>query len=318
MQIYLAPMEGITNYIYRSALDRWFPGVNRYFTPFISAQKNLNKKQDRDVNPQNNPNMKVIPQLMAHRAEDVLEMQALLKERYGYNEINLNQGCPSQTVVSKNHGSGFLRDVENMERYFDELFQKADFPISVKTRLGVEDVSEWDAILAVYQKFPFSEIIIHPRTTRDQYAGKPRMEAFSEGLERLSGKSICYNGDIVTLADYVAIKEAYPNLEKVMIGRGLLKNPMLLKAIENYEKTGLCDESISHEDWANLYGMMKQIRDVMQETFSGDAHVLAHLKELWGYLAGLFPENKKEIKSLKKSRKLAEYDAVVQLLFQGK
>ena len=316
MKIYLAPMEGITNHIYRSALDAHFPGVDRYFTPFISATANLNKKQDRDVNPQNNIGMDLIPQLMAHTVDAVLHLQALLQERYGYSEINLNQGCPSATVVSKDHGSGFLRDVERLDRYFEELFDRADFPVSVKTRIGVESEEEWDAILEVYRRYPFSEIIIHPRTTRDQYQGKPRLEQFARALEVLDASRICYNGDVYTIEDYQAIKAQFPQVDKVMIGRGILKNPMLvseIKAFEAGEKYAL-----NHEDWMALAAMMQQIRDVMQQTFSGDAHVLAHLKELWGYLAGLFPDAKKEIKSLKKSRKLAEYDAVVRLLFSDK
>ncbi len=317
MELQLAPMEGITSHIYREALNRYFPGIGRYYTPFISACHNLNSKQDRDVHPKNNEGMVLVPQLMAHKVEEVLELQALLKERYGHSEINLNHGCPSKTVIGKNHGSGFLRDVENMDRYLEELFEKADFPISVKTRIGVEDEAEWDAILAVYKKYPFSELIIHPRTTRDFYSGAIHYEAFEKGLEELSCP-VSYNGDINTLEDYIRIRKRYPKLEKIMIGRGLLKNPTLINAIAAYEQSGAVDYQMTHEDFMNMKAMMQQIRDTMQILFSGDAHVLAHLKELWGYLSLSFPENKKEIKMLKKSRNLAEYDKVVQLLFAGK
>lgn len=318
MHIYLAPMEGITSDIYRRALNKYFPGVTKYFTAFISAAKNLNAKQDRDVNPINNEGMELVPQLMAHRVHEVLELQALLKERYGYTEMNLNQGCPSGTVVSKNHGSGFLRDVANMDLYFEELFQKADFPISVKTRIGVESPEEWQAILDVYKKYPFSEIIIHPRTTRDQYSGSPRMDAFELAMEQLPVEKLCYNGDINTLEDYIRIREAYPSLDRIMIGRGILRNPMLLSAIARYEEAGDATYAPTKEDWLALQNMMKQIEMDMQKSFSGDAHVLAHLKELWGYLQNLFPESKKEIKMLKKCRKLGDYEQVVQLLFNRK
>jgi len=317
MKLYLAPMEGITSDAYRRALNANFPGIDRFFTAFISATHNLNYKQERDVNPANNVGIPLVPQFMAHTVESVLEMQQLLNERYGYSEINLNQGCPSGTVVSKNHGSGFLRDIKVMDEYFAELFEKATFPISLKTRIGVEDESEWGAILDVYKKYPFSEVIIHPRTTRDQYAGHPRLEAFERAMEELS-VPICYNGDINTLEDYIRIKERFPNLECMMIGRGILRNPMLLNAIRQYEKTGKAEYQPNHEDWMQLKAMMKEIRDTYQATFSGDAHALAHLKELWGYLAVSFPDAKKEIKSLKKSRNLADFDAAVQLLFINK
>ena len=113
MEFYFAPMEGITGYIYRNAHQKFFPGMDKYFTPFLSPNENraLNPKEKKDILREHNIDLYVTPQILTNRADFFLRAARELKEEYGYEEVNLNLGCPSGTVVSKGKGAGFLGDL---------------------------------------------------------------------------------------------------------------------------------------------------------------------------------------------------------------
>ena len=167
MKIYLAPLEGITNYVYRKALFECFDGFDKYFIPFIRAKQNLNLsgREKKDLLPENNEGMYAVPQILTKKAGDFIRTVELLSE-YGYQEVNLNLGCPSKTVVTKGCGAGFLDRPEELERFLDEIFAKCNIQISVKTRLGMEDASGFPELMKLYNKFPMKELIIHPRVQK--------------------------------------------------------------------------------------------------------------------------------------------------------
>lgn len=222
MKIYLAPLEGITNYVYRKALFTCFDGLDKYFVPFIRAKQNLNLsgREKKDLLPENNKGMYAVPQILTRKAEDFIRTVELLKE-YGYREVNLNLGCPSKTVVTKGCGAGFLEDPGELERFLDTVFEKCDMKISVKTRLGMENASEFSELMKVYNKFPLEELIIHPRVQKDFYKNTPNLSAFAEAFVQ-SRNPVCYNGDIFCVEDYRRIREKFPELGAVMTGRGVL------------------------------------------------------------------------------------------------
>ena len=153
MQIYLAPMAGITGYIVRNAFHSGFGCIDKYFTPFIPAAKRMNNKILRDIDPANNQGIRLIPQLISNQSEEILDMTGQLKE-FGYDEININLGCPSGTVANKKRGSGMLQDPEELDIFLKGIYEKADVPISVKTRIGFNDIDAWPRILEVYAKYP--------------------------------------------------------------------------------------------------------------------------------------------------------------------
>ena len=189
MQFYLAPLEGITGYIVRNAFAHHFPYIDKYFTPFFPAAKKMNKKIMRDLIPENNPGITLVPQLMLNDAEDLRMMGAQL-EQMGFTTVNLNCGCPSGTVVSKRRGAGILVDPDELDRFLENAFDICPLSISVKTRIGMESEDEWEKLCKIYARYPFEELIVHPRVRSDFYNNLPRLDAFSYAVEMIGFHSV--------------------------------------------------------------------------------------------------------------------------------
>ena len=224
MKIYLAPLEGITGYTYRRALYNCFGGFDKYFIPFIlpNQKGHLSTREKKDIMPENNEGMYAVPQILTKNAEDFIQTAETLQE-YGYNEVNLNLGCPSKTVVTKGRGAGFLDRPDELDKFLDEIFRKCDMKISIKTRLGMDDPEEFEDLLTIYNKYPLEELIVHARVQKDYYKNTPRLETFGEAVERAKSP-VCYNGDIVTAKDCTRLQDMFPTLDCIMTGRGTLKN----------------------------------------------------------------------------------------------
>lgn len=302
MKLYLAPMEGITGYIFRNAYIKHFGGADRYFTPFI-ANKRLSTKEIRECSPENNEGIELIPQILTNREEDFIDIARQLREHFGYEEINFNLGCPSNTVVAKNRGSGFLRQLDSLDRFLEYVFDNSDCRISVKTRIGVEDSEQWGRILKMYNQYPLTELIVHPRRQIDGYKGTPNMEAFDMAYE-ICNCSICYNGDVNTVEDYNKIIDKYPNISAVMCGRGMLYNPGLFDEIRG---NGSMDK-------ARLLGFVEDIYLGYREIMSGDINTLYKMKELWGFVSVNFDNPQKVYKMIKKCNNCKDYEALVMSL----
>lgn len=307
MKIYLAPLEGITNYVYRKALFECFDGFDKYFIPFIRAKQNLNLsgREKKDLLPENNEGMYAVPQILTRKAEDFIRTVELLGE-YGYEEVNLNLGCPSKTVVTKGCGAGFLDRPEELERFLDEIFEKCDIRISVKTRLGMEDASGFSELMKIYNKFPMEELIIHPRVQKDFYKNTPDLDRFTEAFAT-SKNPVCYNGDIFCVDDYRRICERFPELGAVMTGRGTLADPALARELRGGERLTKVEFRKFHD----------QVYQTYREEVSGDRNVLFKMKELWFYMGPLFTNNKKYLKKIKKSEKCIVYEGAVAELFSN-
>lgn len=123
MKIYAAPMEGITGYTWRNTHHELFPGLDRYYAPFVVANQTLHfkTKEKKDIDPANNKDITLIPQIMANKADEFLwaarELHSL-----GYDEVNLNLGCPMATVVTKKKGSGFLAYPEELDAFLEKIY----------------------------------------------------------------------------------------------------------------------------------------------------------------------------------------------------
>lgn len=299
MKLYLAPMEALTGYVFRTAYNKFFGDADRYFTPFIASKK-LNSKEKNDVIPEHNVSMEVVPQILTNKAEEFCYIANRLKEYYGYDEVNLNLGCPSGTVVAKNRGSGFLRVLPELRGFLDVIYAKSNTKISIKTRIGVEDGKSFYDIIQLYNDYPLSELIIHPRCQKQGYTGKPHLDAFKIAVDN-SKHSLCYNGDINSVEDYNRIREMFPTVEKIMCGRGLLANPGLFGEIKGKEKID--------KDTIRLFA--KEICEGYKEIMSGDRNVLFKMKELWIYLSRNFDEPDKIIKKVRKAESLVAYEAAL-------
>lgn len=301
-QLYLAPMEGITGYIFRNAFVRHFGGADKYFTPFI-ANKKLSSKEIRECCPENNQGISLVPQILTNREDDFILIARELKERFGYEEVNFNLGCPSNTVVAKNRGSGFLRELDRLDQFLEYIFENVDARISVKTRIGVEDSDDWARILEIYNRYPLSELIIHPRKQVDGYKGKIDLEAFRLATQ-ISRHRLCYNGDINTLQDYNTIINDYPMVSAVMCGRGIISNPGLFNEIRGMKP------SSPQELLAFVDDIYRGYCDIM----SGDTNTLYKMKEIWGFVSCNFENSDKVYKRIKKCNSCRDYEALIMSL----
>lgn len=309
MKFYLAPMEGITGYIYRNAYHKYFHNVDKYFTPFITphTKRCLNAREKNDILPEHNEGMKVIPQVLTNQAEDFVEIARTLQE-YGYDEINLNLGCPSGTVVSRKRGAGFLAYPKELELFLDEIFAKLDMKISIKTRIGKEESWEWEDLLSIYNKYPLEELIVHPRLQVDFYKGKPDWQAY-ELAEAESKNPLCYNGNIFTVQDYEELLAAFPKMEAVMVGRGAIANPQLISVMQG---------ETAKTDKARIKAFHDEVCAGYAQSFSGDRNVLFKMKELWFYMGQIFEDSEAHLKKIKKCQSLSQYQLVVDSLFAEK
>ncbi len=331
MKLYLAPMEGITNHIYRRAWHRHFGPADRYFAPFLT-NIGLNHKELADLLPENNKGMELVPQILTNRPEIFLELAETLRS-LGYTEVNLNLGCPSGTVTAKGRGSGFLRDPRALDEFLEKIFARCPLRISVKTRIGYADEAEWPPLWELLSRYPFSERIIHPRLRSDFYRGPVRIESFAHayrsaqtqiaaaagipasppyapasppapsGIARPSACP-CYNGDIFTHADFQAITTRFPALPAVMLGRGLITNPGLARELRGQPPMKA----------AQLRGFLEELEAGYRAVMSGDKNVLYRLMEVWSYLSNSFDEPEKIRRRIRKAANLAEYEQIIKEL----
>lgn len=307
--IYFAPMEGITKYIFRNAYEHYYGGITKYFAPFISPADNcdMNPKEQRDVLPENNKVGYLVPQILANKSVHFNACALRLKEM-GYKEINLNLGCPSGTVTAKKKGSGFLAYSETLDAFLSDIYEfayKNDLEISIKTRVGYNDTEDWERLVEIYNTYPIKELIIHPRIKTDMYKGSPRMECFDYAFMHSKNKLI-YNGDIFTPSKLKTIDNKY-NCEAIMLGRGLLNDPELILKINNPNKDFEKDKFLAfHDELFNEYNKI----------MSPEKNVLFHMKALWVHWVNAFPDKPKECKAILKSNDFSEYRIAIKKLLK--
>lgn len=306
MKFYLAPMEGITVFVYRNAYASLFGEMDKYFTPFIMPnQKRIFRTRElRDVLPEHNEGLYVVPQILTRKAEEFQKTAEKLKEM-GYQEVNLNLGCPSKTVVSKGKGSGFLKDLDELDDFLDQIFERVDLKISVKTRIGMFDPEEFEEILEVYNRYPLHELIIHPRVQEEFYNGHVHMDVFEDAFQK-SVNPVCYNGDILLPDDVRNLSEHIPDLEAAMIGRGILRNPALVCQIRGGEK--LTKEK--------LFALHDMVYEGYQQYISGEKNVLFKMKDFWSNPIQMLTNHKKYAKKIRKAQRLSDYEKIIRLLYE--
>ena len=300
MRYYFAPMEGLTDSIYRRAHHKYFSGVDRYYMPFLSPtiHRSLTHREDRELPMADREAFAAVPQVLTKVADDFLWAAQVCQER-GYEEVNLNAGCPSGTVVSKGKGSGMLRDLDGLDRFLDAIFKDSVLPVSVKTRLGLEHPDEFPAILNIYNQYPIQELTIHPRVRKQFYNGDVDKEMFRYAAQN-SKNPLCYNGDLTSMEQIDAIAAEFPQVEAVMIGRGLVADPGLL-----------CGGT----DVAALEQFMNALLEEYTVSFGGSRNAMFRLKENWGLLHTRFEGVDKLWKKLRKTTDLEEYKSITAEIF---
>ena len=342
MLYYAAPMEGFTDRVWRQTHQKWFGAkgaADRYYAPFISPPENrvLIKKKMAELAPAANPGAPVIPQLLAKDGELAAWMIGQLRA-LGYTEVNLNLGCPAGTVTAKGKGSGFLAHPDELAAFFDEVFSDAavrngEFLVSVKTRIGKNEVEEWPELMQVYNRYPIHELTVHPRIQKEFYKGTPHLDVFADILKE-SRNPVVYNGDLFTVEKVKEFREKFPTVGTVMIGRGLIRNPALAEMILQ-EETEACTDRLENgvrifeadgqlqtqgnRNKGDILPRIREFHDALfehyRETMSGDRNLLFRMKDLWSYMLAEVPDSEKLAKKIRKSQHVPEYLAAVEEVF---
>ena len=306
VKYYMAPLESVTTWIYRKAHAKIYGRLDKYFIPFLEPheKRDFKTRELQEILPEHNENIYAVPQILTNRSEGFIKLAKALKD-WGYEEINLNLGCPSKTVVTKGKGSGFLAKPEELERFLTEIFDalSGEIKISVKTRIGKEDPEEFPALLELFNKYPMEELIIHPRVQKDGYGNVPRLELY-ELAEKQSVNPLCYNGNLYTREQIRNFAERFPGTERLMLGRGFLRDPGLL-----YNE-GKDSKDIFEKFWA----FHDLVYEGYQERNMGDRNVLFKMKELWSYQVYQFSEPERLFKTFKKVQDCNEYEQMIRNL----
>ena len=298
MKVYFAPMEGLTDRLYRDIHNKFFPGVDCYYTPFFSPtmHHSLTHKEARELPLAQEIPVCTIPQILTKSPEDFLWMAKLCADR-GYTEVNLNAGCPSGTVTAKGKGAGMLANTEELDIFLEQIFANAPLPISIKTRIGVQSPEEWPAILEVYNRYPVKELTVHSRVRKAFYEGNVEEDCFRYGADH-SKNPLCYNGDLCSLDDISRVEKAYPQVQAVMVGRGLIARPDML-----------CGEKANSQ---KLIAFYEELLQAYLTAFGGSRNAMFRLKEHWHYLLPCFAGSDKLGKKLRKTTDLEEYRTISQ------
>ncbi len=301
MEFYFAPLEGVTDAIFRRVHRKHFPSVSRYYTPFFSptVHRALTPREARELPPADALDVQVVPQLLTKSAEDFCWMSGVCKD-LGYKQVNLNLGCPSGTVTAKGKGAGMLADLQALERFLDGIFQNSALPISIKTRLGMKDPEEFYSLLELYNRYPIIELTVHPRVRADFYNGKPNMELFDYAVQNSKNKLI-YNGNLCTCSQIDEFSRHHPTVGAVMIGRGLIADPALL-----CERKATGDQLKAYHD---------ELLEEYLSAFGGSRNAMFRLKEHWHCMLQRFDADDKLKKRLRKVTDLSEYRAITAELF---
>lgn len=304
MVIYFAPLEGVTDVVYRRTHHACFGGVTKYFIPFLSPTQTLTftSKEQKAVSPVENAGIPVVPQILTKHAEHFLWMANILHD-VGYNEVNLNLGCPSGTVTAKGKGSGMLRDLPALEQFLDEVYAKSPVAISIKTRIGFESVEEWPKLLSLFVRYPIHELIVHPRTRREFYAGRAHRE-LCEPVVKETSLPFVYNGDLFTVDDCRTLQQMYPGAIALMLGRGLIANPALARELQGGAPLTRSELRDFHDRLYNSY-----------LEFWPKNHLVGHMNEIMSYMVRCFANANKPRKAIRKATNLDVYCDAVNRLF---
>lgn len=300
MLFYAAPMEGITGFVFRNAHAAVFGGADAYISPFLTAcaTHSFQEKEVRDIAPDNNRTIRLIPQVLGKSPEDVSDAIRRIAE-FGYSEVDLNIGCPSRTVTSKGKGGALLRDPGMLDRFLGTIFRIADtekIRISAKTRIGYEIPEEARTLSRVFFRYPFSRLTVHARVTKAMYEGKADVETFRVFYENRTCPLI-YNGDLAKPDDILSMKKAFPGLGGVMAGRGLITDPAL------FRRAGGGKEAEADE----LLDFHRRLISGYRTLYNEERIVLGRMKELWVYLGRRYPDCDRQKKRLAKCASLTEF-----------
>lgn len=303
----LAPLRGLTDAIYRNTSARHFQGFDTSIAPFLTTFEGTKVKSAKlqDLLPENNPSLPVIPQILSKHPDQFIILADMLYD-LGYETVNWNLGCPYPMVANKKRGSGLLPYPDEIEQFL-ELVQNMKGSLSIKTRIGRYQPEEIKPLLTIFNNYPLTELIIHPRLGVQMYTGHPDLDTFTYCLAT-SVHPVTYNGDITTHNDYLQLKQQFPQINQWMIGRGALANPFLTEQIKGIATT--------ERQRPRLQQFHADLFEQYAARLHGGSHLLGRMKAVWFYLADRLSNPKKILKKIQKARSIATYQDIMENIFQ--
>lgn len=309
LRLSLGPFQGITDAPFRNVFKKHFGGIDKFYTPFFTGiQKDHAKNmQVEEIDPRCNDVETLTPQILSTDAEEMLRFASQCKA-LGYKEINLNMGCPFPRVANKKRGCGLLPYPEKIDALLGRVFEEIDLKFSVKCRLGYFSPDEIVPVIEVFNQYPLSELIIHPRIGKQLYKGDADVQRFVALIPAIK-VPLVYNGDIVSVESFEKICEEVKPVNEFMLGRGLLANPFLAEDIRVMPQATLNRTDRLHDYVNDLY------EDRLRHA-GGSPKVLGRMKELWSYLMHSFDEPQDIWRKIKKINALKEYEEAVETVFR--
>ena len=313
----LGPFQGITDAPFRNVFMKHFGGIDKYYTPFFTGiqkdhAKNLHVEE---IDPRCNDIETLTPQILSTDAEEILRFASQCKE-LGYKEINLNMGCPFPRVANKKRGCGLLPYPDKIDAMLNTVFERIDLKFSIKCRLGYFNPDEIVPVIDIFNRYPLSELIIHPRIGKQLYKGEADVKRFKE-LMPLIKVPLVYNGDIVSVESFERISEEVKPVNEFMLGRGLLANPFLAEEIcikmDCFGRPSLAMKETRTE---RLHAYVIDLYEDRLRHAGGSPKVLGRMKELWSYLMYSFDEPQDIWRKIKKINALKEYEEAVETVFR--
>jgi tRNA-dihydrouridine synthase len=306
-----SPLQGFTDFRFRNAQNKLFGGIDTFYSPYIrlNGKMVIKPSYERDLLPENNLDLEVIPQVITNDADEFLFVAKYVRE-LGYKELNWNLGCPYPMVTKSGMGAGLISNPEKINNILHRAHNESDIIVSMKMRLGYENSEEILDVLPILDTYPIKNIAIHARIGKQLYKGGVNLDAFQHCIDNTKHK-LYYNGDITSVAKFHEMQQRFPTIDHWMIGRGLISDPFLPSMIKNN----------TSEYPANKIELFSAFHDTLyaiySESLSGSTHILLKMYHLWEYFSATFSNPHKVLKKIKKAQSIRNYEAAVAEIFKN-
>jgi len=306
-----SPLQGFTDFRFRNAFHKYFGGIDTFYSPYIKLNGKLVVKgsYERDILPENNSTLEVIPQIITNDAEEFLFV-AKYVQQFGYKELNWNLGCPYPMVAKCGMGSGLISNTSQIEHILKRVHNETDIIVSMKMRMGYENPTEILDVFPILEQYPIKNIAIHARIGKQLYKGGVDLDSFQKCLNT-SKQKIYYNGDITSVAKFREMQERFPSIDHWMIGRGLIADPFLPSMIKNN----------TTEYPENRYEIFESFHDEIYQQYdaylSGPTPIRMKMLGFWEYFSESFSNPQKTFKKIKKAGNSKNYESAVKEIFRN-
>lgn len=306
-----SPLQGFTDFRFRNAFHKHFGGIDTFYSPYIKLNGKLVVKgsYERDILPENNSTLEVIPQIITNDAEEFLFV-AKYVQQFGYKELNWNLGCPYPMVAKCGMGSGLIKNTDQIEHILKRVHNETDIIVSMKMRMGYENATEILDVFPILEQYPIKNIAIHARIGKQLYKGGVDLDSFQKCLDT-SKQKIYYNGDITSVTKFNELQERFPSIDHWMIGRGLIADPFLPSMIKNntteYPKNRLEIFEAFHDEIYQEYDAY----------LSGPTPIRMKMLGFWEYFSESFSNPQKTFKKIKKAGNSKNYEIAVKEIFKN-